>query len=157
MKRKVLMGLIAGAILFGGAVGVGALADDSNKEVSSAQVVVKSSNEKVNSDDRHNESRGSGNQGSDDRYGDDRRSDDKGSDDQYDDNPTFHQNQTVEISKDEAVAIATKDTPGQVSKVELDDYRYYEIEVKNGQYEVEYKIDAHTGAILEKDIDHEDD
>lgn len=157
MKRKVLIGIIAGAILFGGAIGVGALADEGNNDVSSAQLVDKSSNEKVSSDDRYNDSRGSENQGSDDLYGDDRRSDDKGFDDQYDDNPTIHQTQNVNISEDEAVAIATKDTSGDVIKVELDDYRYYEIEVKNGQYEVEYKIDANTGAILEKDIDHEDD
>jgi uncharacterized membrane protein YkoI len=60
------------------------------------------------------------------------------------------------ITSEEAIAIATKDTQGRVVKVELDD-NHYEIEIKTGTYEIEYKIDSVTGAILEKEVDREDD
>jgi uncharacterized membrane protein YkoI len=60
------------------------------------------------------------------------------------------------ISSEEAIAIATTDTQGRVVKVELDD-SHYEIEIKTGTYEIEYKIDSVTGAILEKEVDREDD
>lgn len=60
------------------------------------------------------------------------------------------------ISSEEAIAIATTDTQGKVVKVELDD-SHYEIEIKTGTYEIEYKIDSVTGAILEKEVDREDD
>lgn len=139
MKRKILMGMVALAILFGGVVSIGALADERENAVSNTPVVENNAgaNEKANSDDRVK-----GNQTDDN---------------QYDDDSILQINRELKISKDEAIAIATKDTPGNVIEVELDDYRYYEIEVKNGQYEVEYKIDANTGAILEKDIDRDDD
>jgi uncharacterized membrane protein YkoI len=60
------------------------------------------------------------------------------------------------ISSEKAVEIATKESPGKVTDLELDDGSY-EIEIKDGSYEYEYKIDARTGKILEKEIDRDDD
>ncbi|MCH1627026.1 PepSY domain-containing protein [Ferdinandcohnia quinoae] len=57
------------------------------------------------------------------------------------------------ISKEEAVAIATKDTPGKITEVDLDDDGYYEIEMRHEGYEIDYKIDVFTGEILKKEVD----
>jgi uncharacterized membrane protein YkoI len=60
------------------------------------------------------------------------------------------------LSSDKAIEIATKESPGKVEDLELDDGAY-EIEIKDGTHEYEYKIDARTGKILEKEIDRDDD
>lgn len=60
------------------------------------------------------------------------------------------------LTKEEAIAIATKDTPGKVVDVEYDDGEY-EIEIHTDTHEVDFEIDARTGVILEKDIDRLDD
>ncbi|MBY0097015.1 PepSY domain-containing protein [Mesobacillus maritimus] len=60
------------------------------------------------------------------------------------------------ITKDEAIAIATKDTPGEVVEVDYDDGEY-EIEIRTDTHEIDYEINARTGKIVEKDIDDLDD
>ncbi|WII38418.1 PepSY domain-containing protein [Paenibacillus thiaminolyticus] len=66
------------------------------------------------------------------------------------------QDRTATISKKQAIAIALQDTPGKV--IEADSGKHvYEIEIRNGNREVEYKIDKFTGKIVEKDVDDDDD
>lgn len=60
------------------------------------------------------------------------------------------------ITKDEAIAIATKDIPGKVVDVDYDDGEY-EIEIRTETYKIEFEIDASTGRIIQKDIDDLDD
>lgn len=66
------------------------------------------------------------------------------------------QRHQVKISKKQAMDIALQDTPGKVTDVDVEKH-YYEIEIRNGRTEVEYKIDKYTGIILEKDVDDDDD
>lgn len=64
------------------------------------------------------------------------------------------------ISAKEAIAIAIKHSPGTVKDVELDDddnRPHFEIEIKDGKYEYEIKIDAITGEILDFEKDRDDD
>ncbi|HLU22385.1 MAG TPA: PepSY domain-containing protein [Bacillaceae bacterium] len=61
------------------------------------------------------------------------------------------------ISKQDAINIATKNAPGKVTEVDYDDDGYYEIEVKSGNTEVEFKISAYDGEIIEKDVERDDD
>ncbi len=65
--------------------------------------------------------------------------------------------QEVKITQDEAIAIALKESPGTVTKVELDDENEYEIEIRDGDKEIDYEIDAMTGEIREMDTDFFDD
>lgn len=132
MKRKLLLGGLTGLLVLGGAVGVGAFSDNSKNDAG------QKSNFEVNKDD----------------WGDDKGSDRSLSVGRDDDSNQV-QNRKGIISEAEAIAIATKETPGNVVEVELDD-DHYEIEIKNGHYETEYKIDAYTGKILEKDVDQDD-
>lgn len=60
------------------------------------------------------------------------------------------------ITKEEAIAIATKETPGKVVEVDYDDGEY-EIEIRTETYKIEFEIDASTGRIIQKDIDDLDD
>jgi len=60
------------------------------------------------------------------------------------------------ITKDEAIAIATKETPGKVVEVDYDDGEY-ELEIRTDTHEIDYEINARTGNIVEKDIDDLDD
>ncbi|WP_187118882.1 PepSY domain-containing protein [Bacillus marasmi] len=132
MKRKLIIGVMTGLVLFGGVVGVGALASEQdNTKIESAKNDIKVKINKV-----------------DDYLDDDRIFGD-------DSDIAIEQIKNVEITKDEAIKIATDDTPGEVAKVELDDDGYYEIDVVTGQAKVEYKIDANTGEILSKE--HDDD
>ena len=60
------------------------------------------------------------------------------------------------ITKAQAIAIAQQKANGTVTEVEYDsDDSEYEIEIKNGNIEYNFEIDARTGAILsyEEDID----
>lgn len=62
------------------------------------------------------------------------------------------------ISKEEASKIALNIFPGTIKELEFDedDGRYiYEIEVKNGNREAEFDIDAITGEIIKQEIDPE--
>ncbi len=128
MKRKILLGGLTGLLILGGAVGVGAFSDNGNNDTG------QKSNVEMIKDDR----------GSDRNVSVGRE-----------DDSNQVQNRKGMISEAEAIAIATKETPGNVVEVELDD-DYYEIEIKDGHYETEYKIDAYTGKILEKDVDLDD-
>ncbi|HWO74475.1 MAG TPA: PepSY domain-containing protein [Bacillus sp. (in: firmicutes)] len=61
------------------------------------------------------------------------------------------------ITKEEAIAIATADTPGKAVEVDFDgDDGDYEIEIRDGNLKAEYKIDAYTGNILEKESEDDD-
>ncbi|MET3697905.1 peptidase YpeB-like protein [Bacillus oleivorans] len=71
-------------------------------------------------------------------------------------NNSGQQNQEI-ITQEEAIAIAVADTPGKAVEVDFDgDDGDYEIEVRDGQLKVEYKIDAYTGNILEKETEDDD-
>jgi uncharacterized membrane protein YkoI len=61
------------------------------------------------------------------------------------------------ITQEEAIAIALKESPGTVTKAELDDDNDYEIEIQDGKKEFDYEIDAVTGEIRERDTDFFDD
>ncbi|MDR4889516.1 PepSY domain-containing protein [Fredinandcohnia sp. QZ13] len=54
----------------------------------------------------------------------------------------------MEISKDQAISIGTKNIPGTITEIELDD---------DGYYEIEMKISAVDGTILKKEVDGRDD
>ncbi|MGS2777673.1 PepSY domain-containing protein [Robertmurraya sp. GLU-23] len=73
------------------------------------------------------------------------------------DNSTSVTSQEVKISQDEAIAIALKESPGTVTKAELDDDNEYEIELRDGDKEIDFEIDAMTGEIREMDTDFFDD
>ncbi len=64
---------------------------------------------------------------------------------------------SVKISKEQAISIATKDTPGKIVEIELDDDNHYEIEMIYDGKEVEMEISAINGKIIEKEIDDLDD
>jgi uncharacterized membrane protein YkoI len=64
---------------------------------------------------------------------------------------------SVKISKEQAISIATKDTPGKIVEIELDDDNHYEIEMIYDGKEVEMEISAVNGNILEKEMDDLDD
>lgn len=62
------------------------------------------------------------------------------------------------LDVDEAIEIALAKFSGEVTEVELDedDGRYvYEIEIETDREEAEIEIDAHTGEIIEFDVDHD--
>lgn len=61
------------------------------------------------------------------------------------------------VSKEKAISIATKDTPGKIVEIELDDDNHYEIEMIYEGKEVEMEISAVDGTILKKEIDDLDD
>lgn len=65
--------------------------------------------------------------------------------------------QEVKITQDEAIAIALKESPGTATKAELDDDNEYEIEIRDGDKEIDFEIDAMTGEIREMDTDFFDD
>lgn len=79
--------------------------------------------------------------------------------DNDDDNGTNSQKtvSSVKISKEQAISIATKDTPGKIVEIELDDDNHYEIEMIYEGKEVEMEISAVDGTILKKEIDDLDD
>ncbi|MBM4760783.1 PepSY domain-containing protein [Bacillus sp. B15-48] len=170
MKRNIGIMIVAGVVLLGGALGVGAFAD-SNKDLNSqltdngtAQIV-----QGLNMDVRELEANKDvvfeqeGKKIDDD---DDEVKFETVSAKLINSNATKTKNEddkkAQRITKAEAIAIATKETPGTVVEVEYDDGEY-EIEIRTATHEVEYEIDAGTGGILEKEIekleadDHKDD
>lgn len=66
------------------------------------------------------------------------------------------QERTASISKKQAIAIALQDTPGQVIEADSDK-NVYEIEIRSGNRDIEYKINKYTGKIVDKDVDDADD
>lgn len=64
------------------------------------------------------------------------------------------------LTKDQAIAIATKKAKGTVTKAKLDHddgRKHYDIEIKDGTYEYDFEIDATTGQIIEFDKERDDD
>ncbi|OZU89171.1 hypothetical protein CIL03_09190 [Virgibacillus indicus] len=64
------------------------------------------------------------------------------------------------LSTDEVTKIALNEFSGTVTDLELDeddDRLIYEIEIKNGDDEADFEIDAVSGEILELEIDTDDD
>ncbi|KKB38632.1 PepSY domain-containing protein [Bacillus thermotolerans] len=165
MKRKLFITGVAGAIILGGAIGVGAVSSEpaisfeKAKEAAVNQVNGTIESIELEEDDgllKYDiEVNGS------DRSGDkevevDAASgkvmnveDDRDDDDDRDDRV----NKQVNISHEEAINIALKSVPGKVTEAELDDDGYYEIEVQHNNQEVELKVDADSGKVLEKEID----
>lgn len=161
MKRKLLLGSLAGLVLLGGAIGVGASFSDDNSKTSQSSMVVRTDNSNVSqvhprNDDDNNDDNSNVSQGQP-RY-DDNSNVGQGQLRNDDNNSTVSQVQTRkgEISRDEAIGIAVKGTPGRIEEIEKDD-GHFEITIKDGRNEVEYKIDSKTGTILEKDVDKDDD
>lgn len=64
---------------------------------------------------------------------------------------------TKQITIEEAVGIATKDTPGKIVETEYDDDGYYEIEMKHDGNKIEFKISGKDGSILKKEVEFDDD
>ena len=66
---------------------------------------------------------------------------------------------TAAISQEQAIDIALAKAAGTVTDVELDDddnELVYEIEIRNGNMEYDFKIDANSGAVIEYKEDLED-
>ncbi|MEH7382930.1 PepSY domain-containing protein [Bacillus sp. JJ1533] len=195
MKKKLVVLGIVGAVVLGGAVGVGAIAKEA--EISHAKAIeiatqeVKGSQVEEIELERENgelvyEVELEGKQDDDievkvnattgkvvrvdDGHDDDNvakvavntatvkevRNDDRNDDD---DDQKLSQTTAaaVKISKEQAISIATKDTPGKIVKIELDDDLYYEIEMIHEGKEAEFEISAVDGKILKKEIDDRDD
>ena len=67
---------------------------------------------------------------------------------------------TAIITKEQAITIAQKKASGKVVKAKLDTddgVQVYEIELRNGNVEYDFEIDAMTGEILEFEEDLDDD
>nr|WP_309100222.1 PepSY domain-containing protein [Fredinandcohnia onubensis] len=172
MKKKLVVLGIVGAVVLGGAVGVGAFAKEAEVPSKQAEQIalqeVKGAHvEKVELEHENGElvyevelegtydddaevviNATTGKVG---RVHDDRDDDD-------DDRVTSQQSvSSVKISKEQAISIATKDTPGKIVQIELDDDNHYEIEMIYNGKEVEMEISAVNGKILEKEVDDLDD
>ncbi len=172
MKKKLVVLGIVGAVVLGGAVGVGAFAKEAEVPSKKAEEIalqeVKGAHVEKVELERENgelvyevELKGT--------YDDDvevvvnattgkvvRVDDDRDDDD--DDRVTSQQAvSSVKISEEQAISIATKDTPGKIVEIELDDDNHYEIEMIYDGKEVEMEISAVDGTILEKEIDDRDD
>lgn len=83
--------------------------------------------------------------------------DDDNDDEREDENTSSNQKL---ISQEQAVSTAMKSAKGTVTEVELDEDDYkivYEIEIRDGQMEYKFEIDALTGEVLEFDQEREDD
>lgn len=64
------------------------------------------------------------------------------------------------LSTEEVTKIALNEFSGTVTDLELDeddDYLIYEIEIKDGQDEADFEIDAATGKIIELEIETDED
>ncbi|WP_449537521.1 PepSY domain-containing protein [Ferdinandcohnia sp. Marseille-Q9671] len=172
MKKKVVVLGIVGALVLGGAVGVGAftkeadISSDKAKEIAAREV----KNKQIEDIDleRKNgelfyeiEFEGAHDDDADvvvnATTGEVVRVDDDDDDDDNYQATSQAKGTTVIISKEEAIAIATKDTPGTIEEIELDDDGYYEIELKYNGTEVDLKVSSNDGTILEKEIDDNDD
>lgn len=185
MKRNILIAGVAGLVLLGGAVGAGAFNETTENSAQTAnktentitmekaeEIAVKEAGgtvEKVEYDKdngRQNyEVELRGQDGDDDTdvkidalTGEVITIDRDDDDDDGDEDSSTVQNTKVKLSKDDAIAIATKETPGKVVEIQLDsDDGHYELEVQTDKDQVDYEIDANTGKILEKDIEDDND
>ncbi|MCJ7842482.1 PepSY domain-containing protein [Lederbergia sp. NSJ-179] len=69
-----------------------------------------------------------------------------------------NENKNMPITEEKAISIALSDTQGEVTEIDFDSEDLeYEMEISTGNKEVEIKVDAKTGKILEKDIDDNHD
>lgn len=171
MKKKVVVLGIVGALVLGGAVGVGAFTKEADissakaKEIAAGEV----KNKQIEDIDleRKNgelfyeiEFEGAHDDDADvvvnAKTGEVVRVDDDHDDDNYE-STSQAKGTSVKISKEEAISIAIKDTPGTIEEIELDDDGYYEIEMKHNGTEVDMKISSNDGTILEKEIDDNDE
>lgn len=167
MKKKLVVLGIVGAVVLGGAAGVGAFAKEASVPFSKAEEIaiqeVKGSQVEEIELDRENgeliyevELEGT--------------HDDidvevnattgeviKVDDDRDDDDARIASTKNVKISKEQAIQIAKKDTPGTITEIELDDDLHYDIEMKHEGKEIEFEISAVDGTILEKEIDDDHD
>lgn len=86
---------------------------------------------------------------------------DKYDDDDYVkfDNHKTYSKKHVNISLEDAINIATKDTPGKVVDAEFgSEGYYYDVEIYSDKNtEVEIKVHAYSGKIIKKEIEHQDD
>ncbi|MFD1706418.1 PepSY domain-containing protein [Siminovitchia sediminis] len=174
MKRKLLTGTIAGLIVLGGAIGVGAasksdhthaakkanfITDEEAKKIALNQFGGKLKEIELEKDDGHYvyeielvlEDQGEIDLDIHAVTGEILEADKE--DDDENDHPASNNSF---ISLEEAVETALKDTPGEVKEAEYDD-GHYEIEIKTGKNEVEIKIDANSGKIIGKEVDRKDD
>ncbi|MCC3355844.1 PepSY domain-containing protein [Bacillus sp. REN16] len=169
MKKKLVVLGIVGAVVLGGAVGVGAIAKETEVSFSKAKEIatqeVKGSHVKELELDRENgklvyEVEVEGTQDGDSEVvinattGKVIRVEDDRDDDRINSQTT---EASVKISIDQAISIATKDTPGKIVEIELDEDGYYEIEMKHDGKEVEMEVSAVDGTILKKEFDDDND
>ncbi|MEK5441258.1 MULTISPECIES: PepSY domain-containing protein [unclassified Fredinandcohnia] len=170
MKKKLVVLGIVGAVVLGGAVGVGAFAKEAEVPSKQAEEIaiqeVKGAHvEKIELERENGELVYEVEL--EDEYGDDlevvvnaatgkvvRVEDDL---DDVDRVTSQQAVSSVKISKEQAISIVTKDTPGKIVEIELDDDNHYEIEMIYDGKEVEMEISAIDGTILEKEIDDRDD
>ncbi|WP_077619320.1 PepSY domain-containing protein [Bacillus sinesaloumensis] len=168
MKKKLVVLGIVGAVVLGGAAGVGAFAKEVNVPFSKAEEIaiqeIKGAHVEEIELDRENgeviyevELEGTHDDAEVEinaTTGEVVRVDDDRDDDR---NRSEKAVKSVKISKEQAISIAKNDTPGKITEVELDDDFHYEIEMKYEGKEVEFEISALDGTILEKEIDSDDD
>jgi len=170
MKKKLVVLGIVGAVVLGGALGVGAFAKEAEVPSKQAEEIaiqeVKGAHvEKIELERENGELVYEVEL--EDEYGDDlevvvnaatgkvvRVEDDL---DDVDRVTSQQAVSSVKISKEQAISIVTKDTPGKIVEIELDDDNHYEIEMIYDGKEVEMEISAIDGTILEKEIDDRDD
>jgi len=170
MKKKLVVLGIVGTVVLGGAVGVGAFAKEAEVPSKQAEEIaiqeVKGAHvEKIELERENGELVYEVEL--EDEYGDDlevvvnaatgkvvRVEDDL---DDVDRVTSQQAVSSVKISKEQAISIVTKDTPGKIVEIELDDDNHYEIEMIFDGKEVEMEISAADGTILEKEIDDLDD
>ncbi|HEY4552835.1 MAG TPA: PepSY domain-containing protein [Bacillaceae bacterium] len=176
MKHKALILGAAGLILFGGAMGAGALSDSTAKANNGVEserismedasdIAIKAAGGKVESIELEKEHG---------RLVYDIDMSEQSDDDDVEvkvdavtgeiiklekdrDHDDDRHVSNMEVTKEQAIQIALADSPGKVVETEFDkDDACYEIEIKTDSGEVELKIDAHSGKIVEKDTDHDD-
>ncbi|WP_189655248.1 PepSY domain-containing protein [Bacillus sp. HNG] len=168
MKKKLVVLGMVGTVVLGGAVGVGAIAKEAEISYSQAKEVatqqVKGAHVEEIELDRENgelvyevELEGTHDDDAEVKVHATTGKVVKVDDDRNDDVNKSQKTSSVEISKNQAISIATKDTPGTITEIELDDDGYYEIEMKYDGKEVEMEISAVDGTILKKEMDDRDD
>jgi uncharacterized membrane protein YkoI len=129
-KRNALIIGVIGFIVLGGAIGVGAMDKIHDDDFQKTALIENATTTSTKSHSSTNNS-----------------TDDSST------TPTQEGN----ITQEEAIAIALKESPGTVTKAKLDDDNEYEIEIQDGNKEFDYEINAVTGEIRERDTDFFDD
>ncbi|HZG72843.1 MAG TPA: PepSY domain-containing protein [Chondromyces sp.] len=165
MKGKVIAVGLAGLITFGGAVGVTAMWDSNTEQAKDDKLTIGQAQQIAATETggtptsielEEDDGRVYYEVEVDDKNGDDDVEIDAASGKVLEVDDDQQASNQDRISQEEAIAIATKDTPGKVTEIELDD-DHYEIEIKNNGQETDLDIHAFTGEILKKDVDREDD